>query len=113
MPRPEHLVLCGGVREARGGRVSSQARPARRYPNVRLRISDISRPLLANIPDVLVDLLEVASYVYAADSAISRGGKTEAKHGRVVEERFSVSSYRSAIRTCGRRVRLCPPLLRR
>jgi hypothetical protein len=33
---------------------------------------------LANLPDVLVDLLEVASYVYAADSAISHGGETDA-----------------------------------
>ena len=45
--------------------------------NVHLKIADISKRLLANIPDVLVDLLEVASYVYAADSAISRGGRTD------------------------------------
>jgi Queuosine biosynthesis protein QueC len=50
--------------------------------NVRFRISDISRRLVANIPDVLVDLLEVASYVYAADSAITRGGKSSAQMGK-------------------------------
>jgi hypothetical protein len=48
---------------------------------VRLQISDISRRLLANIPDVLADLLEVACYVYAADSAIGRGGSTDAQMG--------------------------------
>jgi 7-cyano-7-deazaguanine synthase in queuosine biosynthesis len=51
-------------------------------PNVRLQISDISRKLLADIPDILIDLLEVASYVYAADSAIPRGGKVDAQMGK-------------------------------
>ena len=45
--------------------------------NVRLEIEDISRRLLANISDTHADLLEIASYIYAADSAISRGGKTD------------------------------------
>ena len=40
--------------------------------NVRLEIEDISRRLLANLSDVHADLLEIASYVYAADSAASR-----------------------------------------
>ena len=59
-----------------------------RSPNVRLQISDISRRLLANVPDVLADLLEVASYVYAADSAISRGGKTDTQMGRRWRRKF-------------------------
>ena len=42
--------------------------------NVHLKISDISKRLVVNIPDALVDLLEIACYIYAADSAISRGG---------------------------------------
>jgi hypothetical protein len=37
---------------------------------------------MANIPDVLVDLLEVAGYVYAADSAITRGGKSDSQMGK-------------------------------
>ena len=49
--------------------------------NVRLKIEDISRRLLANISDVHADLLEIASYIYAADSAIPRGGKTDAQLG--------------------------------
>ena len=49
--------------------------------NVRLEIEDISRRLLANISDVHADLLEIASYIYAADSAISRGGKTDSQLG--------------------------------
>lgn len=48
---------------------------------MRLEIGDISRRLLANISDVHADLLEIASYVYAADSAIQRGGLTDEKLG--------------------------------
>ena len=81
MPRPEHLVLCGGAERQTGtGRLLKlDLHGATR--NVRLQISDISRPLLVNLPDVLIDLLEVASYVYAADSAISRGGETDGNMG--------------------------------
>ena len=43
---------------------------------------------MANIPDVLADLLEVASYIYAADSAIPRGGKTDAQMGARWRRKF-------------------------
>jgi Queuosine biosynthesis protein QueC len=83
MPTDEHLVLCGAA--AASGRRGRKAHlhlelhgPSR---NVRLQINDISRPLLANISDVHADLLEIASYIYAADSAIPRGGKTDTQLG--------------------------------
>lgn len=41
--------------------------------NVNLRIDHISRALLGNIPDLLIDLLEVSAYVYCADQRIPRG----------------------------------------
>ena len=41
--------------------------------SVNLRISDISRSMAGNIPALLVDLLEVAAYVYCADQRASRG----------------------------------------
>jgi 7-cyano-7-deazaguanine synthase in queuosine biosynthesis len=83
MPRHEHLVLCGGVDQPPKSGIPSLILDLHgRSPNVRLRISDISRRLVANIPDILVDLLEVAGYVYAADSAITRGGRSDAQMGR-------------------------------
>jgi hypothetical protein len=81
MPTSEHLVLCGGV-AARGGagtRISLSLHG--RSANVHLKITDISKRLLANIPDALIDLLEIASYIYAADSAITRGGRADAQLG--------------------------------
>ncbi|MBI5788776.1 MAG: hypothetical protein HZA78_07990, partial [Candidatus Schekmanbacteria bacterium] len=42
--------------------------------NVNLRISGISNRMVANIPPTLIDLLEIAAYVYCADQAATRGG---------------------------------------
>jgi hypothetical protein len=76
----ERLVLCGGAgRPGRGAQINLNLHGTSR--NVALEISDISKRLLANIPAALIDLLEIASYVYAADSAIPRGGKTDAQMG--------------------------------
>ena len=82
MPTNEHLVLCGAA-------ASSEHSDATHLnlnlhgssANVRLEIGDISRRLLANISDIHADLLEIASYIYAADSAIPRGGNTDAQLG--------------------------------
>lgn len=89
MPTHEHLVLCGGLDPPRRGSASCASLNLHGpSPNVRLRISDISKRLLRNVPDVLVDLLEVASYVYAADAAVSRGGKTDAQMGASWRRKF-------------------------
>src|SRR5918993_4464193 len=76
MPKAERLVLCGGAQAPRrSGGESLSLNLHGPSSNVYLKISDISRKLLTNIPDRLVDLLEIASYIYAADSALSRGGR--------------------------------------
>lgn len=41
--------------------------------NVNLRIECITRGMLANVPDLLLDLLEIAAYIYCADQRLSRG----------------------------------------
>ena len=83
MPRGKHLVLCGGVEAPKVGGRTTTVRLNLRGPlaNVKLSISDIARKLLVNIPDRLIDLLEIATYVYAADGAISRGRKTDSEMG--------------------------------
>jgi hypothetical protein len=79
MPTLEHLVLCGEVHQAgRTGGGVIRLRLHGPHENIRLLISDISRRLRANIPDVIADLIEVASYVYSADSAVRR---TDARLG--------------------------------
>ena len=46
------------------------------------RLAISASRLVANIPSVLIDLLEVATYIYAADSAIPRGGLADEQLGR-------------------------------
>jgi len=41
--------------------------------NVNLRIDYISRGMLGNVPELLIDLLEIAAYIYCADQRASRG----------------------------------------
>jgi hypothetical protein len=82
MPTNEHLVLCGGASaEPRGDEKLLTLNLHGLSANVRLEIEDISRRLLANLSDIHADLLEIASYIYAADSAVSRGGKTDSHLG--------------------------------
>jgi len=70
------VVLCGG---ASPGAASSDAKPLvldlqGASPNVFLKIADLSEAMARNVPDVLMDLIEVAVYVFAADQATGRGG---------------------------------------
>ena len=74
------LVLCGG---ATSGAASSDAGALLlnlqgASPNVFLKIDDISEAMARNVPDVLMDLLELAVYVFAADQATGRGGTRDA-----------------------------------
>ena len=45
-----------------------------RIGNVNLKYLSISRKLLKNLPPILLDLIEIASYVYAGDQSVTRGG---------------------------------------
>jgi len=81
MPTNEHLVLCGGVTGRKGPGSAITLNLHGPSANVHLEIADISRRLLSNVPDALVDLLEIASYIYAVDSAIPRGGRADAQLG--------------------------------
>src|ERR1039457_5138989 len=76
----ERVVVCSGMRPA-GGPASEdgmlaldlwgQTGPA----NVELKIEDIQGRLGREVPPAFHDLLEIATYVYAADQATRRGGK--------------------------------------
>ena len=81
-----HLILCGAAKPStrkrewiRANIVKLDVHP--RNGNINLRIADISEPMTTNLPDEVVDLLEIASYVYCADQAAGRGGKKEFEYG--------------------------------
>ena len=85
----KHLVLCSGASaKPRGDKNLLTLNLHGASANVRLEIEDISRRLLANLSDVHADLLEIASYIYAADSAVTRGGKTDSHLGAKWRRKF-------------------------
>jgi hypothetical protein len=49
--------------------------------NVNLRIDYISRRMVADVPDLLLDLLELAAYVYCADQVLGRGSTLLTEYG--------------------------------
>jgi len=73
----DHIILCGGAPAPRRAKPDDIIRLdlGGDEPNVDLEIVDISRRLSSNVPDILTDLVEIASYVYCADQAVTRGGE--------------------------------------
>jgi len=77
----ERTILCGdaGGKMIAGDGVSSEHAPLRlrlwgRDPEVTLRIEHLSSALRRNVRPRFVDLIEIATYVYCADQAVTRGG---------------------------------------
>jgi hypothetical protein len=79
----QHVVLCGGLPrpQQRRGQKHLELSLADQDGNIGLKIRDISEKAVANIADILLDLIDVASYVYCADQAITRGGNGVDKMG--------------------------------
>jgi hypothetical protein len=76
----ERLILCGGAKRT-GGDSLLQLALNGRSQNITLRLEDISRKLVRNVPGLLIDLIEIAAYVYCADQAVSRGGEVQRAMG--------------------------------
>lgn len=87
--QPEHLVLCGGLESTRkSGAKAYRLSLAGLNQNITLRISDIRRALVTDLPEALADLLELAAYIYCADSTVRRGGNAMTEMGRDWRRRF-------------------------
>jgi Queuosine biosynthesis protein QueC len=85
----ERLILCGDVDRPAGSRTPAVALNLHGpSANLRLRIEDISRRLLTDVPDILVDLLDVAAYVCGADGVTYRGGLTDSRMGEHWRRKF-------------------------
>lgn len=75
MKNETRFVLCG---EASGDQVDApdvlRLRNLEPERNVNLHIDDISRSLYRDVPPQFEDLVEIATFVYVADQATTRGG---------------------------------------
>ena len=86
----ERVILCGGLSAA--GNVKGKAMVplslSGKDSNVKLRVGDISQKMAANIEPSLIDLLEIATYVYCADQATTRGGGSSRDYGAKWRRQF-------------------------
>jgi hypothetical protein len=73
----EHVILCGEAPLPPRVKAADviHLRLHGEGQNIDLEIIDISRKLATEVPDAVIDLLEIAAYVYSADQQITRGGE--------------------------------------
>lgn len=85
----EQLVVCGEARDNSSANASDLRLALNGgEKNISLKLEDISKKLITDIPDFLIDLLELATYVYCADQATGRGGRAMAAGGAAWRRRF-------------------------
>ena len=70
-----HLFACGGadIPESSAGTSIHRLDIQGENGTIELKVKALSKSLMGNIPDSVMDLLEVAVYVYCADQQASRG----------------------------------------
>jgi len=86
------LVICGDVRvpsddPRRDGRKELILSTHGQNKNVYLRLEDVAKVFLEHLTPRLTDLVEIASYVYAADTAVVRGTGWSRSSGQEAWER--------------------------
>jgi hypothetical protein len=64
-------IECGVSQPSTPGAIAMNVQGAAK--NVNLRIDYITRKMLGNVPDLLIDLLEVAANIYCAEQRLGRG----------------------------------------
>lgn len=89
--QPEHIVIC--LPPEADGRGDEQLRFEidGKPKAVSLRIGHIRKSLVLALPDIALDLIEIAAFVYAIDSSISRGGLMDRQMGAKWHRSFHVS----------------------
>ncbi len=90
-PLPDHVVTCFAPQaDGRGDeqlRFDIDGKPK----GVTLQIGHMRKSLVAALPDIAIDLIELAAFVYAIDSSVSRGGLTDQQMGKKWHRRFRVT----------------------
>lgn len=67
-------IVCGEASDRAATGPIHHLRLSGAQRNVTLEVRDITRAMVTGLPDVYLDLLELATYVYCADQMITRGG---------------------------------------
>lgn len=89
---PERLILCGGV-AASGGNAGRALKldvdaPPSSDARINLKIDHLTKEMVADVPRRLVDLLQIACYIFCADQFTSRGPRSMQAMGAKWRRRF-------------------------
>ncbi|WP_423069074.1 hypothetical protein [Devosia sp. CN2-171] len=77
---PEHLIFCGSDAAA-APPYALRLNLSGPSQNLQVRLGDLGQKLVKDVPDRLVDLVDIAAYVYGSDLAYSRGGPVARQMG--------------------------------
>lgn len=82
----KHVILCGGATLSSRSKAWRQITPTplsigKGRNEVHLHLHDLTRSMMQTPQDVATDLLEIASYLFAADQVVRRGGEAEFEYG--------------------------------
>ena len=88
---PEHRVRCLAPQTKSGGDEELRLMIDERPVGVKLRVGQLNAQLVEGLPDRAFDLLEIASLVYGADTAISRGGASDQQMGHKWHRRIKIN----------------------
>ena len=87
---PEHHVKCLEPLQSSSGNEQLRFEIEGQRKSIDLKIGSLSQSLVANLPDAVLDLIEIAAFVYAIDASISRGGPADQNMGAKWHRRFLV-----------------------
>ncbi len=90
-PQLEHTVICLPPKADGRGDEQLHFEIDGKPKAVSLCIGRIRKDLVLGLPEVALDLIEIAAFVYAIDSSVSRGGQTDQQMGTKWHRRFHVS----------------------
>lgn len=82
----KHVILCGGTKLSSRSKVWRQLTPiplsiGKGRNEVHLHLHDLTTSMMQTPQDIATDLLEIASYLFAADQVVRRGGEAEFEYG--------------------------------
>lgn len=85
----KHVFLCGGAKPLTESKV--QGTELNIHKNIRFEIAQFIKKIACNLTPRILDLLDIAAYVYVADQVTSRGGDVFRQNG--VDWRRDFSLY--------------------
>ena len=88
--RREHWILCGGVSHPQAPKDAIRLAAAGDEKNLTVDVAGITEALTGQLPPAFRDLILVASYVLAADQAVSRGSADDTDMGKNWRRSFRI-----------------------